>query len=168
MIKKILVVTVSLVACLVAVAVVLYIRNPPPVVPPVSAADAATVGRPFVIKLHAQWCPVCMTTKGVWTDIEAAYASRVNLVVFDFTNEATSRASRAEAQRIGLTSVYEDNEGWTGTVLIVDGRTKTVTQSIHGSRDFAEYRTAIDDVLRMGGEMRLSDSRPDDGSFFGR
>jgi hypothetical protein len=89
-----------------------------------------------------------MVTKGVWSQIEAAYAMRANLVVFDFTNQATTDASRAEAGRLGLEKVFDENAGWTGTILVLDGRTKDVTASIHGSRDFAEYRAAIDAALR--------------------
>jgi hypothetical protein len=89
-----------------------------------------------------------MLTKGVWSRVEATYSRRANLVVFDFTNQPTTDASRAEAGRLGLGKVFEENAGWTGTILVLDGRTKEVTASIHGGRDFAEYRAAIDAALR--------------------
>jgi thiol-disulfide isomerase/thioredoxin len=105
-------------------------------------------GRPFVVKFHAQWCHVCRLTKDVWTDVEAAYSGRVNLVVFDFTNEETTVASRAEAERLGLTPLFQEYEGASGYVVIADGRTKDVLQEIDGSLDFAEYQTAIDAALK--------------------
>jgi hypothetical protein len=89
-------------------------------------------------------------TKSVWSQLERAYSGRVNLVVFDFTNDATTLATRAEAQRLGLEKAFDENAGATGTILILDGRTREITTSIHGSRDFAEYRSAIDASLASG------------------
>jgi thiol-disulfide isomerase/thioredoxin len=129
----------------------LYAWNVAPTVAPVSTAQAADSDRPFVVKLHAQWCPVCMSTKAVWSQVEAAYADRANLVVFDFTNENTTDASRAEAERLGLGAFFEENVGWTGAVVVLDGRTRQETAAIQGSRNFAEYRTAIDAALSGGG-----------------
>lgn len=150
MIKKALLGVTSVSLVLVALGYVLYERNPPPAVPQISAAEAAAPGKPYVVKLHAKWCPVCMLTKGVWSQVEAAYSTRVNLVVFDFTNQATTDASRAEAKRLGLEKFFDDNDGSTGTIAVIDGRTKELTATIHGSRDFAEYRTPIDATLKGG------------------
>jgi thiol-disulfide isomerase/thioredoxin len=148
MIKKTLLVVTSLGVVLVALAYIMYVRNQAPTVRPISAAEAANPDKPYVVKLHAQWCPVCMLTKGVWPQIDETYSSRVNLVVFDFTNQATTEASRAEAKRLGLEKFFEENAGSTGTIVTLDGRTKEVTSSINGSRNFAEYRAAIDATLK--------------------
>jgi thiol-disulfide isomerase/thioredoxin len=147
MIKRISLAAVSLGALLGVLGYGLYSRNQAPWVSPVSLAEAANPTRPFVVKLHAQWCPLCMVTKDEWQQIAATYAGRVNLVVLDFTNQASTDASRVEAGRLGLGAFFDEYEGVTGTVVILDGRTKTVTGSIHGSREFAEYRAAIDASL---------------------
>ncbi|HEX5049077.1 MAG TPA: thioredoxin family protein [Gammaproteobacteria bacterium] len=147
MIRRALLTAAALGAALAAAVGALYATNGAPAVPSVSALEAANPTKPFVVKLHAQWCPICRITKGVWSDIAATYGDRVNLVVLDFTDETTTDASRAEAERLGLGSYFEDHSGWTGTISIVDGSTKEVTADIHGSRDFAEYRAAIDGAL---------------------
>lgn len=145
MIKKALLVTAALVAC----GFVMYVRNPAPIVPAIPAEALETnSGKPFVVKLHAQWCPVCMVTKDVWSEIEDAYSGRVHLVVLDFTSQAKTDASRIEAMRLGLNEVFEDYQGVTGAILVVDGRTRNVTADISGNRDFADYRAAIDDALK--------------------
>jgi len=144
--RRSLVVTFLAVA-VVAVASVMYVRNAPPAVPTISVVDAANTSRPYVVKLHAQWCPICMLTKTVWSQIEGAYAGRANFVVFDFTNQATTDRSRAEATRLGLEKFFDDNAGATGTVAVLDGRTKEEAASIHGIRGFDEYRAAIDASL---------------------
>lgn len=146
-IKKALFVVTLMLAVLISTAAILYVRNTAPSVPPVSPVEAAQTGKPYVIKLHAQWCAVCMITKDVWTQIEKTYAQRVNLVVLDFTTDADAEASRVEATRLGLTKFFDEYGGATGSIVVLDGRTKEVAASINGSRDFAEYRTAIDTAL---------------------
>ena len=148
MIKKAFLVVLLVVAVLAAVGAVLYSRNVAPVVPAITSADAANPAKPYVVKMHAQWCAVCMVTKDEWSQIERAYAGRVNLVVLDFTNEQKTEASRAEAARLGLQKFYDEYSGATGMIVVIDGRTKDVMTSIIGSRDFAEYRRAIDAALQ--------------------
>jgi thiol-disulfide isomerase/thioredoxin len=144
MIKKALFVVTVLAVALVAVASVMYVRNATPIVPTISAVEAANTSKPYVVKLHAQWCPICMLTKTVWSQVEVAYSGRANFVVFDFTNQATTDRSRAEAKRLGLEKFFDDNAGGTGTIAVLDGRTKEEAASIHGIRGFDEYRAAID------------------------
>ena len=74
---------VAIAAALAGTGAVLYARNATPVVPAIATAEAAAVGTPWVVKLHAQWCPVCMLTKGMWAEIEQTYAGRVRLAVSD-------------------------------------------------------------------------------------
>jgi len=139
------------VALLVGVIGVLYLyaTNTTPVVPAITASEATDPSRPFVVKLHAQWCPKCMVTRDVWADVERAYAGRVNLLVLDFTDDDRTMASRVEAQRLGLGSIFDEYEGVTGAVLVIDGPTREVDADI-SSRDFDDYRDAIDAVLMEG------------------
>ena len=147
MIRKALLGITSVFAVLIAVGFALYVANRAPRVPTISAAEAVNSAKPFVVKLHAQWCTVCMTTKGVWSQIEEAYAGRVHLVVLDFTNQANTDASEAEVKRLGLESLFDEYFGATGVIVVMDGRTKKISASIGGSRDFDEYRLAIDRAL---------------------
>jgi thiol-disulfide isomerase/thioredoxin len=147
MLKRILLSAVAIVAVLAIVGTTLYVRNATPTVPAIATADAAAPGAPWVVKLHAQWCPVCMLTKGMWSEIEATYAGRVRLAVFDFTDVETMSASYAEAERLGLAAVFEEVRGSTGSIVVLDGRSKEIVAWINGSRDFAEYQAAIDAAL---------------------
>jgi hypothetical protein len=67
--------------------------------------------------------------------------------VFDGTDEATTAATRAEAQRLGLGAFLEEAGFATGTIIVLDGRSKETLAWINGSRDFADYRAAIDSAL---------------------
>jgi len=138
---------VSILACvLVATGTALIVTNAAPVVPASSDAVGATL--PYVVKLHANWCPICMTTKGAWASMQNAYTGRVRFVVFDFSNDATTNASRAQAQRLGLGDVFDEYAGETGTVLIVDAASRKVRDSLHGHRSPEEYGAAIDAALK--------------------
>ena len=148
MIKKLLLALASLVVVVIAVGGVLYLRNTTPIVPAISSADAANPSKPYVVKLHAQWCPICMLTKGVWSQIETTYAGQANFVVFDFTNDATTSASKAEAARLGLGKFFDENVGATGSISVLDGRTGREMASVQGVHGFDEYRAAIDEGLR--------------------
>lgn len=144
--RRALSVALVIVAALAAAGAILYARNTTPVVPAIATADAAAAGAPWVVKLHAQWCPVCMLTKGMWSEVEAQYAGRVRLAVFDFTDEATTAATRAEAQRLGLSAALEEIGFATGPVVVLDGSTKEVLAWVD-SRDFDDYRAAIDAAI---------------------
>jgi thiol-disulfide isomerase/thioredoxin len=145
--RKSLCVTLATVVASLAAAAFLYSRNTTPVVPQLATSEAVAAGSPWVVKLHAQWCPVCMLTKDMWSQIEQTYAGRVRLAVFDFTNEKTTAASRAEAERLGLGVVYDEAAFATGSVLVLDGRGQGIVAWLNGSRDFADYRAAIDSAL---------------------
>jgi thiol-disulfide isomerase/thioredoxin len=148
MLRKLLVAVASLGVVLAALVAIAYVTNAPPAVPRIAAADIDPT-RPYVIKLHAQWCPVCRIGKGAWSEIEEAYGGRVNLLVLDFTNEATTGASRVEAARLGLEAFFDEYAGVTGPVAVLDGRSKEVTALVSG-RDVAPYRAAIEERLATG------------------
>jgi thiol-disulfide isomerase/thioredoxin len=124
---------------------VLLITNPAPAVPALLRDDQDV--RPYLVKLHARWCPVCMMTKDVWTALEQNYGSRLRLVVFDFTTEATTENSRAVARQLNLESLFDEYRGETGTVLVVNGSSKAVEHSLHGNLEWADYAAVIDAVL---------------------
>jgi thiol-disulfide isomerase/thioredoxin len=145
--KRILIAGLAVIAALAGLGTFLYATNTTPTVPPIATADATAAGAPWVLKLHAQWCPICMLTKGMWSEVEQTYAGRVRLAVFDFTDEATTAATRAEAERLGLAAVFEEARFTTGSILVVDGETREILTWIHGSREFADYRAAIDAAL---------------------
>lgn len=147
MIRKALLVVGAGVVALVGLVAILYAANGAPDVPQISAVEAANPSKPYVVKLHARWCPVCMLTTGVWSQVEEAYGDRVQLLVLDLTNEATTAVSAAEAKRLGLDWFFQEYSFATGLVTVVDPRTKQVTAEIGGVSSFNTYRAAIDEAL---------------------
>lgn len=127
--------------------VAMLVINRPPDVPTIETTEAAATTKPFVVKAHARWCHVCLTTNAVWEELERTYAGRVNLVVFDLTTDATYGAARVEARRLGLEKFFDEYIFASGSVYVLDAGSKEVKHEVFGSRDFADYRAAIDDVL---------------------
>jgi thiol-disulfide isomerase/thioredoxin len=148
MLKKTLLILSSLVVLVLGLGLIMFVSNRAPNVPTVSLSDPATATRPFVVKLHAQWCPICMLTKGTWTKLQTAYADRVNLVVFDITNNETTAASLAEAKRLGLEEFFDAHSGEVGSVYVLEGVSKVVKGSVPGDRELSEYSVVIDEVLK--------------------
>jgi thiol-disulfide isomerase/thioredoxin len=146
MIRKLLLVATLMTVTLLGTVAALYAINAAPSVAALSGADAA---KPFVVKLHARWCPYCLMQKDEWSQIEATYAGRVNFVVLDFTNERATERSRSEAERLNLGSFFDEYAGATGLVVVLDARTKEVLAEVGGNQTFEEYRAAIDAALAV-------------------
>ena len=146
MIRKLLIAATLMTVALIGTVATLYAINAAPSVSALSVADGA---KPFVVKLHARWCPYCLMQKDEWSQIEAAYAGRVNFVVLDFTNERATERSRIEAERLNLGSFFNDYAGATGLVVVLDARTKKVLAEVGGNQTFEEFRAAIDTALAV-------------------
>jgi hypothetical protein len=126
----------------------LYLSNAAPAAPVLSAVEASDQAKPFVVKLHAQWCHKCLLTQGMWARVDDVYGSRVKRVVFDFTSDESTERTRVEATRLGLERLYDAYNGVSGAVIVLDPRTKEVLADIDGSRDFSAYQRAIDQAIQ--------------------
>ncbi len=147
MIRKLLVTTGVIALALVGTVAILYAANGAPDVASLSAADAAASAKPYVIKMHARWCPYCLLQKDEWSRIEQAYAGRVNFVVLDATNDAAVERSRVDAERLNMREFFDEYNGATGLVVVLDGRTKEVLAEVGGNAPFEEFQAAIDGAL---------------------
>ena len=125
----------------------LYSRNTTPVVLGIATSEAAAAGSPWVVKLHAQWCPVCMLTKGMWSrdraNLRRPRAARGVRRHRRGDLGGQPRRSRAPRARLRIRrSGFRDG---------LDPRARRPQQEIvawiNGSRDFAEYRAAVDSAL---------------------
>jgi hypothetical protein len=119
--------------------------NSAPKVRSITVADAST--RPLVIKVHARWCPVCMATKGAWSKLQKSYEDRANFLVFDLTTSGTKAESEAEARRLGVDSVFESHSSEPGVVLVMDGASKQVRDTLPGMCSFEQYSASLEQVL---------------------
>ena len=105
--------------------------------------DEEKVAKPFVVKIHADWCGTCTKLNPTWMQIEKELGDQAQLVVFDVTDKATLDRSRAEANRLGLTEFFDSYKSKTGTIAVIDGSTHEPVSVMRGELDFAKYAAAV-------------------------
>jgi len=106
------------------------------------AAEATAAAQPYVVKIHADWCGTCRMLEPTWQRIEEELADDARLVVFDVTDRKTVAASREQAERLGLTAVFDRYKSKTGTIAVLDGEREPV-KVMKGTIEFAEYERAV-------------------------
>ncbi len=107
-----------------------------------TAQAEAGLEKPTLVKIHANWCGTCQRIEGTWEKLKADYGDNANFVVFDVTDKEALAKSKAEAERLGLTTVLDQFKSRTGTIAVVgpDGETVNVFK---GVSDPARYEDAI-------------------------
>jgi thiol-disulfide isomerase/thioredoxin len=107
------------------------------------SADA-DASRPFLVKIHADWCGTCTRMNPTFEVLEKKVGSESRIVVLDVTDKATTAAARAEAERLGVTGFFDEYKSRTGTVGVLRGDSREVVQVIKGATDPARYVTALE------------------------
>jgi thiol-disulfide isomerase/thioredoxin len=83
-------------------------------------------GKPVVIDVFATWCPACKNVAPTLSQLKKDYAGRVNFVVLDVTDRATTGKTEARATQLGLSQFLKANKAQTGLLTIVDPATGTI------------------------------------------
>lgn len=94
---------------------------------------------------HADWCGKCKQMAPNAMKTMASYKGdrTVKFVNFDLTNDATKKQSAKLAARNGLTSVWNSYQK-TGMVLLVDGKTRKVIDTIDFTDSKSEMKEKIE------------------------
>ena len=107
----------------------------------ISAADDAS--RPFVVKIHADWCGTCTRLNPVIDALEERVGSAARVVVLDVTDREAIERSAAEADRLRIRTFFEVHKSKTGTVGVLHGATRRPVRILRGEMDVAEYEAAL-------------------------
>ncbi len=110
----------------------------------------ADASRPFVVKVHADWCGTCTRLNATWAQLQSELGSGARLVILDVTDRETLAASMAEAKRLGLESFFAQYKSKTGTIGILRGDDRTTVETLKGVTDTAPYQTAVAKAKGMG------------------
>ncbi len=109
-----------------------------------SEADEAQVhSKPLVVQVHADWCGTCKLLEPTWARIRNELGERARIVDLDVSNKAAVAQSRAEAKRLGIGDFFRKYGGRTGTIAVLDGRTREPVRVFRGERDFSKYAEAV-------------------------
>ena len=112
----------------------------------VRAEDAAELSetKPYVVKIHADWCGTCRMLEPTWLKIESELGDRAHLVQLDVSDRAAAKRSLAEAERLGLGEFFLEYRGSTGTIGVIDGNTFKPVAIMRGESDFSKYQEAVE------------------------
>lgn len=107
-----------------------------------SARGEESSEQPYIVKVHAEWCGTCTLLEPTWQRIEDEYGDKAQLVVFDVTDRERVAESKALAEVLGLTPVFNRYKSRTGTIAVLNANKNTVAV-MKGEMDFATYQEAI-------------------------
>ena len=99
--------------------------------------------KPYVVKIHADWCGTCKTLAPLWEQINASLGDRARVVDFDVTDRAAYEKSRAEAKRLGIIDFFERYKKRTGTIAVLDCKTLEPVEVLRGESDLSKVRDAV-------------------------
>ncbi len=105
-----------------------------------AAADAS---RPFVVKIHADWCGTCTRLDPVIDALEEKVGRSARIVVLDVTDREAIERSETEADRLHIRTFFEIHKSKTGTVGVLHGATRKPVRILRGEMDVAEYEAAL-------------------------
>ena len=111
-------------------------------------APEACSSKPYVVKIHADWCGSCRALKSVWERIESDLQDQASAVTLDVTDRAAYTESQAAAERLGISEFFQEYGSRTGTIAVLDCRSRKPVAVMSAERDFEKYREAI---VRAGG-----------------
>jgi thiol-disulfide isomerase/thioredoxin len=109
--------------------------------PQVSPADDPS--RPFVVKIHADWCGTCVSLDPTIEALQESQGTRARIVVLDVTDRETLARASTEADRLRLRAFFDQYKAKTGTVGVLHGATREPVSVFKGELDAAKYEAAI-------------------------
>jgi thiol-disulfide isomerase/thioredoxin len=100
---------------------------------------------PTVAVIKADWCPYCKNVDPVLTGVLANYKGKVNVVMFDVTNDATKAEAMKMAAEYGLAKFYKSNKDKTSTVAVLI-KDKIKFKTSNNTKE-SDYTSAINKAL---------------------
>jgi len=106
-------------------------------------------GKPVLVDIYASWCPACKNIAPTLSQLEQQYAGKVEFVVLDVTDKATTAKAEAKAKELGLSDFLAANKAQTGTLTIVDPATGQILAQHRNNANLADYTTVLDTALKQ-------------------
>jgi thiol-disulfide isomerase/thioredoxin len=104
--------------------------------------------RVIAMYIYADWCGACQAIKPIMEEAKPEFEEQpVLFVKMDMTNDFTAHQSKLMAARLGLSEIFEKNEGMTGFVLLLDANTNEVLDKITTDDDKQGIITKITNAL---------------------
>ncbi len=111
-------------------------------------APKACTSKPYVVKIHADWCASCRALDSLWNRIESDLQDQASAVTLDVSDRVAYTESQAAAERLGISEFFQEYRSRTGTIAVLDCTSRKPVAVMSGERDLEKYREAI---ARAGG-----------------
>lgn len=118
---------------------------------PCGPMDGTGADTPMIIavKFHADWCGYCKTMGPVFEELQAKFDREpVLYVTFDQTREFNRKQAKYLAHAMDLDSVWKENGGKTGFILLIDTKTHEVVQRLSHEQTIKQMGTAIQEAVK--------------------
>ncbi|PZU98785.1 MAG: thioredoxin [Pseudanabaena sp.] len=104
-------------------------------------------GKPVVVDVYASWCSACKNIAPTVSELKKEYDGKVEFVVLDVSDKATTAAAEATAQELGLSKFLAENKTQTGSLTIVDPATGKILAQHRNNADKMAYTKVLDAAL---------------------
>ena len=109
--------------------------------------DQKLQGKPVVVDVYASWCSKCQNIAPTVSELKKEYDGKVEFVVLDVSDKATTAAAEATAQELGLSKFLAENKTQTGSITIVDPATGKILAQHRNNADKMTYTKVLDAAL---------------------
>ena len=104
-------------------------------------------GKPVVIDIYATWCSGCKNIAPTMTQLKKQYEGKAHFIVFDVSNQATSRQAEARARELGLGDFFSQNKSQTASVTIVDPANGNILSQERKNSNLSDYTSVLDAAI---------------------
>ena len=104
-------------------------------------------GKPVVVDVYASWCSACKNIAPTVAELKKEYDGKVEFVVLDVSDKATTAAAEATAKELGLSKFLAENKTQTGSLTIVDPATGKILAQHRNNADKMAYTKVLDAAL---------------------
>jgi thiol-disulfide isomerase/thioredoxin len=104
-------------------------------------------GKPVVVDIYASWCPACKNIAPTVSQLKQQYAGKVNFVVLDVSDKASTAKAEVMARQLGLSEFFAANKTQTGSLTIVDPATGNILAQHRNNPDAAAHTKILDAAL---------------------
>ncbi len=104
-------------------------------------------GKPVVVDIYASWCPACKNIAPTVSQLKKQYEGKVNFVVLDVSDRASTAKSEAIARELGLGEFFAANKTQTGSLTIIDPSTGKILAQHRNNANKAAYTKVLDTAI---------------------